>query len=62
VVLQVEIDRQGNVTDAKVVSGHRALVASAIDAVKQWKYHPYMINGEPFPMQTKVEVPFTLPK
>jgi len=50
------------VTDVKVVSGHPALVPSAIDAVKQWKYDPYMLNGEPFPMQTKVEVLFTLPR
>ena len=62
VVLQVRVDREGNVTDAKLVSGHPALAQAAIEAVKKWKYHPYLLNGSPFQMVTKADVTFTLPK
>jgi TonB family protein len=60
--LQVRVDREGNVTDAKLISGYPVLAPAAIKAVKKWKYHRYMLNGAPFPMDTQVQVTFTLPR
>jgi TonB family protein len=47
VVLEVENDIKGNVKKVRVVSGHPRLKHAAVQAVKKWKYEPYMINGEP---------------
>ena len=43
-----------------VISGHPMLVQSALDAVKQWKYRPYYLNGEPVEVDTTIEVNFSL--
>ena len=60
VVLAVEIDKEGAVTSVKVVSGPPMLVTAATDAVKQWRYRPYILNGEPVAIQTRVTVNFQL--
>jgi protein TonB len=60
VVLQAEISKQGTIENLKVLSGHPMLVQSAVDAVKQWRYKPYMLNGEPVPVETTITVNFTL--
>jgi TonB family protein len=60
VILQVTIDKEGSVADAKLISGHPMLVQAAIDAVKQWKYRPYLLNGEPLIVESQVKVNFTL--
>ena len=60
VVLAVEIDRDGAVTSVQVVSGHPMLVTAAGDAVKQWRYRPYKLNGEPVAVRTSVTVNFQL--
>ena len=44
----------------QVISGHPMLVPAAIDAVKQWKYKPYILNGEPVEVDTQITVNFTL--
>ncbi|HEY4961163.1 MAG TPA: energy transducer TonB, partial [Terriglobales bacterium] len=41
-------------------SGHPMLAPAAIDAVKQWKYKPYFLNGEPVEVETTINVNFTL--
>ncbi len=56
----VVIARDGTVSNIQVVSGHPLLVPAAIDAVKQWKYQPTLLNGEPVEVQTTVDVNFTL--
>jgi len=43
-----------------VVSGHPLLVKAAIDAVRQWRYRPYVLNGEPVEVETQVTVNFVL--
>ena len=58
VVLHVIIDKQGQVIDLKTVSGHPDLVPAATDAVKQWRYNPYLLNGEPVEVETTVTVNF----
>jgi len=44
-----------------VVSGHALLAQAAIDAVRQWRYRPYLLNGKPVRMQTKITVNFKMP-
>jgi TonB family protein len=60
VVLRATIDKGGSVNKAENVSGPPALVPAAMDAVKQWKYEPYLIGGESVEVETTVEVSFTL--
>jgi TonB family protein len=59
VVLKVIIDKQGNVSNIQAISGHPMLIPAAIEAVKQWKYKPYLPNGEPVEVATSVTVNFT---
>jgi TonB family protein len=58
VQLRIIIDKQGQVIDLKTVSGHPDLVPAATDAVKQWRYKPYLLNGEPVEVETTVTVNF----
>ena len=60
VVLRVNIDKEGNVSNIQLISGHPILAPAAIDAVKQWKYKPYLLNGAPVEVETQVTVNFTL--
>ena len=61
VELLATISKEGNITHIKVVSGDPQLARAASDAVKQWKYKPYLLNGEPLEIQTGVTVNFKLP-
>jgi periplasmic protein TonB len=54
------ISKQGNVENLQVQSGHPMLVQAALDAVKQWKYRPYILNGEPVEVDTTITVNFNL--
>jgi len=58
VVLAALIDRGGNIQSLQVVSGHPLLVRAAIDAVKQWRYQPLLVNGQPIEVETTVTVNF----
>ena len=58
VVLQAIISKTGDVESLKMLSGPPILVAAAIDAVKQWKYKPYLLNGNPIEVETKVTLEF----
>ncbi len=60
VVLQAQISKEGNIENLQLVSGHPMLAPAAIEAVKQWKYKPYLLNGEPVEVETQVQVNFTL--
>jgi protein TonB len=60
VVLQATISKQGTIENLKVVSGHPMLIQAALDAVKQWRYKPYMLNGEPVEVETTITVNFTM--
>ncbi len=60
VVLQAVIGKDGSIQNLRAVSGHPMLIQSAIDAVRQWKYKPYFLNGEPVEVDTMVTVNFTL--
>jgi protein TonB len=60
VVLRAVISKDGTITGLTLVSGHPMLAPAAIEAVKQWKYKPYLLNGEPVEVDTEVQVNFTL--
>ncbi len=60
VVLQAIIDKDGNIKDLQLISGHPMLVPPAIEAVKQWRYKPYLLNGNPVEVETTITVIFTL--
>jgi periplasmic protein TonB len=60
VILKINISKAGDVEDVKLISGHPALAQAAIDAVKQWKYKPYLLNGTAVAVETQVQVNFTL--
>jgi TonB family protein len=61
VQLMATISKDGEITRIKVLSGDAQLAKAASDAVKQWKYKPYLLNGEPVEIQTQVTVNFKLP-
>jgi TonB family protein len=60
VVLRIVIDKNGDVQGLTLVSGHPMLAPAAIEAVKQWKYKPYLLNGQPMAMETQDVVVFRL--
>ena len=62
VVLHVIIDKQGAPAEMKVVRGPRELQKSALDAVKQWRWQPYLLNGEPIEVETDITVVYSLGK
>jgi len=60
VVLSAVISRRGTIENLCLMSGHPLLVQSAMDAVRQWRYQPYLLNGEPVEVETQITVNFTL--
>ena len=60
VVLEATISKSGAIENLKAVSGPPMLYQAAIDAVRQWRYKPYMLNGEPVEVGTTVNVIFSL--
>ena len=60
VVIKAVISRDGAIENLKVISGHPFLVKAALDAVSQWRYRPYILNGEAVEVETQVTVNFIL--
>ncbi|MGB7264993.1 MAG: TonB family protein [Terracidiphilus sp.] len=60
VMLQATISRSGTIENLRVVSGPAMLQQAALDAVQQWRYRPYLLNGKPVEVDTTVDVDFTL--
>jgi periplasmic protein TonB len=58
VQLLATINKQGSITNVKVVSGDAVLARAAVDAVRQWKYRPYLLNGQPVDIETQIAVNF----
>ena len=61
VELQASVSKSGSISGVKQLSGDPVLGRAAIDAVRQWKYKPYFLNGEPVEVETQVTVNFKLP-
>ncbi len=60
VVLHAVIDREGRITSLQVTSGPPLLQAAARDAVRQWRYQPYILNGVAVEVETQVSVIFRM--
>jgi TonB family protein len=61
VTLDVQIGAEGAVHNIAVVDGNAMLAEAAVQAVRQWRYRPYSVDGRPVEMQTRVTIRFTLP-
>ena len=59
VVLHAVISKAGGVENLQVISGPPPLLVSSIDAVRQWKYKPYLLNGEPTAVDTTININYT---
>lgn len=60
VVLKAIISRDGVIENLQLVSGHPMLVPAAIEAVREWRYRPYLLNGQPVEVETTITVIFSL--
>jgi len=60
VVLHAIIDKDSKVAQLELMSGHPLLVQAALDAVKQWRYRPTLLNGDPVEVDTTITVTFTM--
>lgn len=60
VFLRAIISRTGTIENLQAISGHPMLIPAALDAVRQWRYRPYVLNGEPVEVETQVTVNFSL--
>jgi len=60
VILEAIISKAGTIDNLRVVSGHPMLVGAAIEAVSQWRYRPYILNGEAVEVETQITVNFVL--
>ncbi len=60
VVLDAVIGKDGTIQNLHLISGHPMLVPAAIEAVRQWRYRPFMLNHEPVDIETQILVNFTL--
>ena len=62
VVMQAIISKEGTIEDVHVIKGHRLLRGAATDAVRTWRYRPFLIDGHPVEVATTVSVDFKLPR
>lgn len=62
VVLEAQVDKTGRVQSVRAVKSHPLLEAAAVNAVKQWRYEPLLLNGEPVAFILTVTVSFTMPR
>ena len=58
--LHAVIGRDGTIRELEVLSGHPLLVSAARDAVREWRYQPTLLNGEPVEVETYITVVFQL--
>jgi len=60
VLLKAIIGKDGEIKELELVSGHAFLAPAAITAVRQWRYRPFLLNGEPIEVETTVTVTFQI--
>jgi protein TonB len=61
VVLDAQVLGDGSVGNIAIVAGDPLLAQAATQAVKQWKYQPYIVDGRPMERQERITVKFSLP-
>ena len=59
-VLHAVITRDGKVEELRVISGHPLLIQAAEDAVRQWRYQPTLLNGDPVEIEMTITVNFEM--
>jgi periplasmic protein TonB len=60
VILAATISKSGTIENLHQMSGHPILAQAAMEAVKQWRYKPYLLNGEPVEVETTIKVSFKM--
>ena len=60
VTLAAVISKTGTIENLRVISGPMMLQQAALDAVRTWLYHPYLLDGQPVEVETTVNVIFTM--
>jgi protein TonB len=60
VVMQAIISKRGRIENVRVIKGHRLLRGAATNAVRSWRYRPYLVDGRPVQVATIVSVDFKL--
>lgn len=60
VMLRAIVSRQGDVIEVSVISGDPELSKAALNAAKKWKYHPYVLAGQPVEVETTIQMNFQL--
>jgi protein TonB len=60
VEFEVVIGKEGTIEELKVLKGHPLLVKAALEAVRQWRYQPTLLNGDPIEVVTEITVNFKL--
>jgi len=60
VLVRAVISSYGRIEQAQVISGSPLLSAAALEAIRQWKYRPYVLNGTPIEVETEITVNFVL--
>ena len=60
VLLRAEISKTGDITDLELIDGPLELAGSAVEAVRQWKYKPYLLVGQPVVVDTQIQVNYQL--
>ncbi len=58
VEIEATIDKEGHVVNPKIISGSPLLAPAALEAVRQWRYKPYYLDGDPVEMQTQITIKF----
>ena len=58
VVLEAIVTEQGQIEDLKPISGNPLLAQAAMDAVRKWRYSPYLLNGRPIRRETRITISF----
>jgi len=61
VELLATVSKEGTITKVKVLSGDSILARAAVDAVRQWRYRPFLLNAEPVQIETQITINFKLP-
>jgi len=60
VTMHAVIGRDGSIENLQLLSGHPLLVRAALDAVSQWRFRPYVLNGQPIEVETEITINFIL--
>ncbi len=60
VILKAIISKEGEIKELELVSGHPMLAPAAIEAVRRWRYRPFLLSGEPIEVETLVTVIFRI--